>query len=54
MDKFDAMRIFVRVVESGTFTKAAETLNIQKPTVTRPFTIAPCACWPIWRNWKIR
>jgi DNA-binding transcriptional LysR family regulator len=35
MDKFDAMRIFVRVVESGTFTKAAETLNIQKPTVTR-------------------
>jgi LysR family transcriptional regulator, regulator for bpeEF and oprC len=35
MDKFDAMRVFVRVVESGTFTKASETLNIQKPTVTR-------------------
>ncbi|MFL9876063.1 LysR family transcriptional regulator [Paraburkholderia megapolitana] len=35
MDKFDAMRAFVRVVESGNFTKAAETLNVQKPTVTR-------------------
>lgn len=35
MDKLDAMRVFVRVVESGTFTKASETLNIQKPTVTR-------------------
>jgi LysR family transcriptional regulator for bpeEF and oprC len=29
------MRVFVRVVESGTFTKASETLKIQKPTVTR-------------------
>ncbi|MBV8464739.1 MAG: LysR family transcriptional regulator, partial [Burkholderiales bacterium] len=35
MDKFDAMRAFVRVVESGTFTKASETLDIPKPTVTR-------------------
>lgn len=35
MDKFDAMRVFVRVVESGTFTKASETLNLQKATVTR-------------------
>lgn len=35
MDKFDAMRVFVRVVESGTFTKASETLNIQKATVSR-------------------
>lgn len=35
MDKFEAMRAFVRVVESGTFTKASETLDIPKPTVTR-------------------
>lgn len=35
MDKFDAMRVFVRVVESGTFTKASETLNLQKASVTR-------------------
>jgi DNA-binding transcriptional LysR family regulator len=35
MDKFDSMRVFVRVVESGTFTKASETLNLQKATVTR-------------------
>ncbi|MBV8635746.1 MAG: LysR family transcriptional regulator [Burkholderiaceae bacterium] len=35
MDKFEAMQAFVRVVESGTFTKASETLDIPKPTVTR-------------------
>jgi DNA-binding transcriptional LysR family regulator len=29
------MRAFVRVVETGTFTKASETLDIPKPTVTR-------------------
>ncbi|AME26920.1 MULTISPECIES: LysR family transcriptional regulator [Burkholderiaceae] len=35
MDKFQAMRAFVRVVETGTFTRASETLDIPKPTVTR-------------------
>jgi len=35
MDKFQAMQAFVRVVETGTFTKASETLDIPKPTVTR-------------------
>ncbi|WP_233101470.1 LysR family transcriptional regulator [Variovorax sp. IB41] len=29
------MAAFVRVVESGSFTKAAKTLNVPKPTVTR-------------------
>ncbi|HEY1027723.1 MAG TPA: LysR family transcriptional regulator, partial [Pseudomonas sp.] len=30
MDRFDAMQAFVRVVETGSFTKAAETLRISK------------------------
>jgi LysR family transcriptional regulator, regulator for bpeEF and oprC len=35
MDKFIAMQTFVRVVEAGTFTKAADLLAVPKPTVTR-------------------
>jgi DNA-binding transcriptional LysR family regulator len=35
LDKFQAMQAFVRVVETGTFTRASETLDIPKPTVTR-------------------
>lgn len=35
MDKLSAMQAFVRVVEAGTFTKAADNLNLPKPTVTR-------------------
>ena len=35
MDKFTAMQAFVRVVEAGNFTKAADTLEVPKPTVTR-------------------
>jgi DNA-binding transcriptional LysR family regulator len=35
MDRFSAMTAFVRVVESGSFTKAAKTLDVPKPTVTR-------------------
>lgn len=35
MDKFSAMQAYVRVVEAGTFTKAADTLGLPKPTVTR-------------------
>ena len=35
MDKFAAMQAFVRVVEAGTFTKAADSMNVPKPTVTR-------------------
>src|SRR4029078_11994813 len=30
-----AMRVFVRVVESGTFTRAADSLRLPKPTVTK-------------------
>jgi LysR family transcriptional regulator, regulator for bpeEF and oprC len=30
-----AMRVFVRVVESGTFTNAANSLRMPKPTVTK-------------------
>ncbi|QXI51539.1 LysR family transcriptional regulator [Pseudomonas alvandae] len=35
MDRFDAMQAFVRVVEAGSFTKAAETLHMSKTTVTQ-------------------
>lgn len=35
MDKFSAMQTFVRVVEAGTFTKAADIMDMPKPTVTR-------------------
>jgi DNA-binding transcriptional LysR family regulator len=35
MDRFDAMRAFVRVVEAGSFTKAAQTLAMNRATVTQ-------------------
>jgi len=35
MDKFSAMQAFVRVVEAGTFTKAADSIGMPKATVTR-------------------
>ncbi len=35
MDRFDAMQAFVRVVEAGSFTKAAETLHMSKTSVTQ-------------------
>lgn len=35
MDRFDAMKAFVRVVEAGSFTRAAETLNMSRATVTQ-------------------
>jgi len=35
MDRINAMRAFVRVVEAGNFTKAADTLNVPKPNITR-------------------
>jgi DNA-binding transcriptional LysR family regulator len=35
MDRFTAMTAFVRVVEAGSFTKAAETLDLPKARVTR-------------------
>jgi len=35
MDRFDAMQAFVRVVDSGSFTKAAETLHMSKTSVTQ-------------------
>jgi DNA-binding transcriptional LysR family regulator len=35
MDKLLAMQAFVRVVEAGTFSRAADTLSLPKPTVTR-------------------
>jgi len=34
MDQLSAMRVFVRVVETGNFTRAAATLNMPKTTVT--------------------
>jgi LysR family transcriptional regulator, regulator for bpeEF and oprC len=35
MDKLTAIRAFVRVSDSGTFSKAADLMDIPKPTVTR-------------------
>jgi DNA-binding transcriptional LysR family regulator len=35
MDKLSAMQAFVRVVEAGTFTKAADSMSMPKATVTR-------------------
>ena len=35
MDKLSAMKAFVRVVEAGTFTKAADTIGLPKAQVTR-------------------
>lgn len=35
MDRFDAMQAFARVVEAGSFTKAAQTLHMSKTSVTQ-------------------
>lgn len=35
MDRFDALQAFARVVETGSFTKAAQTLHMSKTTVTQ-------------------
>lgn len=35
MDQVAAMRVFARVVEAGNFTKAADSLQMPKPTVTK-------------------
>lgn len=35
MDRFDAMQAFARVVETGSFTKAANTLHLSKTTVSQ-------------------
>jgi DNA-binding transcriptional LysR family regulator len=35
MDKLSAMKAFTRVVEAGTFTKAADSLNVPKAQITR-------------------
>lgn len=35
MDRFEAMRAYVQVVESGSFTKAAQQLNTHKATVSQ-------------------
>jgi DNA-binding transcriptional LysR family regulator len=35
MDRFDAMQAFARVVEAGSFTRAAQTLHMSKTTVTQ-------------------
>ena len=35
MDQIQSMRMFARVVEAGSFTKAAESLDVLKGTVTK-------------------
>ncbi|KAB2887121.1 MAG: LysR family transcriptional regulator, partial [Burkholderiaceae bacterium] len=35
MDQIQAMRVFARVVEAGTFTRAADSLQLPKGTITK-------------------
>lgn len=35
MDKLDAMRVFVRVVETGSFTRAAQSMHMSRTSVTQ-------------------
>jgi LysR family transcriptional regulator, regulator for bpeEF and oprC len=35
MDQLLALRVFVRIADSGTFSKAADSMNIPRPTVTK-------------------
>lgn len=35
MDRFDAMQLFVRIVELGSFTRAAEQMGLQRATATQ-------------------
>ena len=35
MDRFDALQAFARVVEAGSFTRAAQSLHLSKTTVTQ-------------------
>ena len=35
MDRIDGFRMFIRVVEAGSFSKAARDLGVTQPTVTR-------------------
>ena len=35
MDRFDAMRAFIQVVDSGSYTRAAQQLNLHKATVSQ-------------------
>ena len=35
MDRFDAMRAFMQVVDSGSYTRAAQQLNLHKATVSQ-------------------
>ncbi|MBP1849346.1 LysR family transcriptional regulator [Rhizobium halophytocola] len=35
MDKLDAMRMFVRVVENGSFSQTARDVNVSQPTISK-------------------
>jgi LysR family transcriptional regulator for bpeEF and oprC len=35
MDRIEALQLFIRVVESGSFSKAARAQNIVQPTVSK-------------------
>lgn len=41
MDQFLAIRVFARVVEAGTFTRAADSLTMPKATVTKLVQVYP-------------
>ena len=41
MDRLDAMHMFVRVVETGSFTKVAQEFSTTQPTVTKQVAALP-------------
>lgn len=36
MDRLAGIQLFTRIVETGSFTRAAAELNLTQPTVTKP------------------
>ena len=42
MDRFVAMRLFTRIVELGSFSRAAEQLGLPRASATSPFW---CRAW---------
>ncbi|MGE1989743.1 helix-turn-helix domain-containing protein [Klebsiella pneumoniae] len=38
MDRFSALKAFTRVVEAGSFTRAADSLNMPTPPSAKPFS----------------
>ncbi len=41
MDRLDSMRVFLRVAETGSFTKAADLLDMPRATVSAICSVLP-------------